>query len=69
MNDEEVRQGLNLFLPMSLAEEERWFDRMLEGDAAERPLAIDIRKGDQWLHVGSCGLFSINSRDRNAELW
>lgn len=67
-NDEEVRQGLNFFLPMSLAEEERWFERILNGDAAERPLAIDIREGDQWVHVGSCGLFSINSRDRKAEL-
>jgi RimJ/RimL family protein N-acetyltransferase len=33
-NDEEVRQGPNFFLPMSLAEEERWFEGMLERDAA-----------------------------------
>lgn len=33
-NDEEARQGLNFFLPMGLAEEERWFEGMLERDAA-----------------------------------
>ena len=67
-NDEEVRQGLNFFLPMSLAEEERWFESMLERNASERPLAIDGREGDRWIHIGSCGLFSFDARDRKAEL-
>jgi diamine N-acetyltransferase len=68
LNDEEVRQGLDLFLPMSLVEEERWFESMLEQDPIERALAIDVREEDRWIHVGSCGLFSFDPRAHKAEL-
>ena len=67
-NDPEVREGLNIFLPMSQVEEERWFEGLSDCDPMEKPLALDIRKGEDWVHVGSCGLFSINHRARHAEL-
>jgi len=68
INDPEVRQGLNFYLPMSTVEEERWYEGYLERDPPERPLAIDVRDSDEWVHIGSCGLFSIDSRARKAEL-
>lgn len=68
LNDPETRAGINLFLPLSQAEEERWFEEMMEKDPIERPFAVDVREGDGWSHVGSCGLFGFNHRSRSAEL-
>jgi len=43
LNDPEVRQGLLLHLPLSRADEERWFDDMLQRPAYEHPLTIEVR--------------------------
>jgi diamine N-acetyltransferase len=67
-NDPEVRENLDLFLPMSLVEEEKWFEDVLESDPIERPLAIDFLDGENWIHLGSCGLFSFNQQARHATL-
>ncbi len=66
-NDPEVIQGLNQYMPMSLKEEQKWFEDMLKRELIERPLAIDIKEGDEWLHVGGCGLFGFDHRARRAE--
>jgi RimJ/RimL family protein N-acetyltransferase len=67
-NDPQVRKGLNIYLPMSQVEEEHWFEELLNRDQAERPFALDIRKGEDWVHVGSCGLFSLDHRSRSSTL-
>lgn len=67
LNDPEVIQGLSLYLPLSAAEEERWFEELSNRPAEERPLAIDIHTEDEWVHVGNCGLFNIESNNRCAE--
>ena len=67
-NDPQVRESLNLFLPMSHVEEERWFEGLSDRDPMEKPFALDIRQGEAWVHVGSCGLFSLNLRTHSAEL-
>lgn len=67
--DPEVRAGLLMYLGMSLAREERWFEETLQRPQDEQPLAIDVRTGrDQWEHIGSCGLHKIDWRNRSAEL-
>jgi RimJ/RimL family protein N-acetyltransferase len=66
-NDPEMIQGLNQFIPMSLKEEQQWFEDMLKREPIERSLAIEIKKGDEWLHVGGCGLFDFDHRARRAE--
>jgi RimJ/RimL family protein N-acetyltransferase len=68
LNDPEVRYGLTMYLPLSASEEENWFQNMLKAPPAERPLAIDIRQGDGWLHVGDCGFHQIDWKDRSVEL-
>lgn len=68
LNDPEVRRGLALSLPMSLAEEERWFEETLKQEPAARPLAIDAQEGDAWRHIGSCGFHNLDWRNRKAEL-
>lgn len=68
VNDPEVTLGLSLYLPMSNADEEKWFERAQAGDANEKPLAIEIKDGDGWKLIGSCGLFGIEWVNRSAEL-
>lgn len=67
-NDPEVRRGLNVFLPMSLMEEERWYEGVLERDPIERPMSIDVQEGEDWIHIGSCGIFEVDARVRRCEI-
>ncbi len=63
-NDPEVLQYLSLYMPMSAAEEERWFERQL--DAQDRKvLAIETAEG---VHIGNIGLHDIDWKNRQAEL-
>ena len=71
LNDPDVRGGLSMFLPLSLAEEEEWFDNMLKRDPYERPMAIEIQpdpKSDKWVFVGNCTFFGIDWQSRAAEI-
>lgn len=68
LNDPEVRHGLQIFLPLSLAEEEQWFEGMLKRQPEERPLVIEINEGKEWVAVGNCSLFDIDWRNRSAEV-
>ncbi|MBM4422561.1 MAG: GNAT family N-acetyltransferase [Chloroflexi bacterium] len=65
--DPEVRDGLSIFMPIGLAEEEQWFEAMLKEEKARRPLSIDARAVDGWAHIGSAGFHQIDWRNRNAE--
>ncbi len=68
VNDPEVTHGLAMYLPMSLTDEENWFNSMGKRDPRERPLAIEIRKGKSWKLIGNCGVFDIESANSSAEL-
>ena len=67
INDPEVRAGLSLFLPMSMAEEEQWFDNMLKSPAEEHPLSIEVKNKNDWVIIGNIGLFGFDSIVRFAE--
>jgi RimJ/RimL family protein N-acetyltransferase len=67
-NDPDVRRGLSLYRPLSQAEEQRWYEQMLERPPAERTYAIDVREGDEWIHIGSCGFFDVDRRSQHAEM-
>lgn len=66
VNDPEVTRGLAMYLPMSLRDEESWFDA--QRNPNEKPLVIDIRKGKGWKLIGNCGVFGIDWTNRSAEL-
>ena len=68
VNDPEVTRGLALYLPMSMRDEEDWFERVSKGDPNQKPLAIEIRKGKAWKLIGNCGVFDISFTNRSAEL-
>jgi len=67
-NDPEVRENLSLYLPMSLASEENWFEHNLNRQPEEQQLAIEVREADGWKLIGSCGFLNLNWRDRSAEV-
>ena len=67
LNDPEVRQGLMINLPFSLAEEETWYENMLKRPQEEHPLGIETMTDDGWELIGNCGLFGIDWQVRQAE--
>ena len=68
LNDPDIRQGLMLYLPLSMAEEEQWFENMLKTPRDERPLVIEARSGESWRMIGNSGFHNLDWRSRNAEL-
>jgi RimJ/RimL family protein N-acetyltransferase len=66
-NDPEVRRHLTIHIPFSLAQEERWYENLLERleGNSDVLLAIETSEG---VHIGNLGLHSINWKDRAAEL-
>ena len=64
-NDPEVRYYLGMYRPLSMAQEEKWFEQHAELDPSEHIYAIEIKEG---LHIGNVGLHSINWKDRSAVL-
>ena len=68
LNDPEVRAGLLLALPLSQADEEGWFERMLTRPMEEHPLTIEVRQGEEWSMIGNCGFHNIDWRSRSAEV-
>lgn len=68
LNDPEVRDNLVLFMPLSLVDEEHWFEKTLGQPPAERPLVIEIRQGEGWQPIGNCGIGPIDWRCRHGEV-
>jgi diamine N-acetyltransferase len=68
LNDPEVTSGLTLYLPMSLVEEEGWFESMLSRPAAEHPMVIEVQSESDWIPIGNCGFNEIDWRVRAAEV-
>ena len=68
LNDPEVTEGLSLYLPISMADEEKWFDRVARIEEHEKPLAIELRDGDDWRLIGNSGIFNLEWTNRCAEL-
>jgi RimJ/RimL family protein N-acetyltransferase len=62
LNDPEVRRHVSRVLPISQAEEERWFEGLL-GDDSRHIFAVDTSEGE---HIGSCGLHDLDWKNRNA---
>jgi RimJ/RimL family protein N-acetyltransferase len=68
VNDEEVIAGLLLAYPLSLADEQDWYESVRKREIAERPLAIEVLAGEGWQMVGNIALFHLDWRVRSAEV-
>ena len=64
LNDPEVRQYLEMYLPMSAAEEEQWFEAQLKDDTS-RIFGIETEEGRL---IGNIGLHKLDWKNRNALL-
>ncbi len=67
LNDPEVTEGLSTYLPLSMADEEQWFDRASRQEPEAKPLAIDLRQNGGWRLIGDIGFFNIEWVNRSAE--
>jgi RimJ/RimL family protein N-acetyltransferase len=68
INDPEVREGVAMYLPFSMYEEEKWYEMTMAKPAAEHPMVIEIKNGDGWIPIGDCGFFKTRFTNRNGEL-
>ncbi|HWQ04018.1 MAG TPA: GNAT family protein [Longilinea sp.] len=68
LNDPEVRRNLLVNVPLSQAQEDGWFERVLSRPLEEQPLAIEVNTPEGWQMVGNCGLFDLDWRNRSAEI-
>jgi diamine N-acetyltransferase len=67
LNDPEVRKGLLRNMPLSLEEEEIWFENLLKQPAEGRPMVIEVRQGENWIAIGNCGIHNIDWRVHSGE--
>ena len=67
LNDPPVRAGLTLYMPLSVSNEERWFENMLNAPEEERSLVIEVKEENSWVPLGNCGLHNIDWRNRSAD--
>ena len=67
LNDPEVTAGLSLYLPMSMTDEEKSFERLAQTPQDEKPLAIEIKDGETWRLIGNSGIFNLEWPNRSAE--
>jgi RimJ/RimL family protein N-acetyltransferase len=68
LNDPEVRAGLATYLPISMAQEERWFESVLNRPMESQPLVIEVKELDNWVPIGNIGVLEINTISHSAEL-
>lgn len=68
LNDPEVTFGLSMYLPMSMTDEEKWFEGLASRSPAEKPLAIEMRAGDGWKLIGNSGFFDVDPVAHSAEV-
>ena len=67
LNDPEVSLGLSIHIPLSMDEEESWYEQVLKSPNEERPLCIEARHEEGWKLIGNSGFFTVDWRNRNAE--
>jgi len=73
VNDPEVTQGISIYLPLSMADEEEWFTHVRGRIPEERNLVIEIRKPEQdsdevtWMMIGGCSFFKYDGRNHSSE--
>jgi RimJ/RimL family protein N-acetyltransferase len=77
--DPDVRAGLAMFLPISEAQEDLWFESNLSRPPGEQAWAIDAQvttaapglrpapNETGWTHIGSCSFVDIDWRSRAGE--
>ena len=64
LNDPEVTRYLKIYTPLSMLDEEAWYEEM-RADRSQMVFAIETDSGQ---HIGNLALMDLNWKDRSAEL-
>ncbi len=73
INDPDVRSGLGIYLPLSIADEQEWYEGVRKRQPDERNLVIEARlpgpEGGEpaWKMIGGIGFFRLDYKNRSAE--
>lgn len=73
INDPEVRYGIGVYLPLSMADEDEWYSNVRKRPADEHNLVIEVKESPQsndqpaWKMIGGCGFFNLDFRNRCSE--
>ena len=67
LNDPEVIANLSTYLPLSMTDEEQWFQGVSRSQPDEKPLAIEVKQGRGWRLIGNCGFFNLEWANRSTE--
>ena len=72
INDPEVLFGLGIYLPLSMVDEQDWFEKMYARPPEEHNLAIEVKEltpqdEETWKLIGNCGFFNFDRRNACAE--
>ena len=68
LNDPEVRENLLVYAPLSLDDEQGWYEGMRKRPKDEQPLVMEIKTEDGWQAIGNIGLHDLSWRHRCAEV-
>ena len=68
LNDPDVRRFLLMDLPLSMTQEERWYEHMLNLHPAEHVLMIEAKVGQDWMPIGNTSFMGIDWTNRFAEI-
>ncbi len=67
LNDAKIRGRIASYKPMSMAEQERWYERTIGGNA-DQVFAIDVVIEQQRAMIGMCGIHDIQWKHRCASV-
>lgn len=68
LNDAEVIENLSIWNPLSMAEEEQWFERMLARPAETHPLGIEAKTRNGWKMIGNIAFHEVDWLNHSAEI-
>lgn len=68
LNDPEVRRNLDMFIPLSMGQEEKWYADVLNRPIEEHPLCIEVKTDHDWVFVGNLSFIQIDQTNRSAEI-
>jgi RimJ/RimL family protein N-acetyltransferase len=68
LNDPEVTRHLPFRTPLSLVQEEKWYEMILQKHTAEQPMVIERDAPEGWAPIGNISFLAIDWINRCTEL-
>lgn len=68
LNDPEVRHNLLMYIPLSMGQEEKWYENMSSAPIEEHPLVIEVNTTEGWKAIGNTSIINIDWHSRCAEI-